>query len=106
MKEKIFTTEDGIDIYKGDKYFTVNLVEHDIPNKVRKLFKHKLPEKQSAGTIAGPYTNPKANEQTGTLKYFAKKENAEKFVEENFCNIFISLSYNKLKQSIYNFTNN
>jgi len=81
-KTKLFTTEDGIDIYKGDKYYTVNLVEHDIPEKIRRIFKLKIKYKQPAGTIAGPYINPKWNEPTGTLKYFAKKENAENFVKK------------------------
>jgi len=80
--EKIFTTADGVDIYKGDKYFTVNLVEHDISDKIRSMFKHKLPDKQPAGTIAGPYINRKAHEQTDSLKYFAYRENAVKFAEE------------------------
>ena len=77
---KLFTTEDGIDIYNGIKYYTVNIFENEISDIVRKMFKHKLPDKQLLGSIAGPYINPKWNHPTGTLKYFAKKENAEFFV--------------------------
>jgi len=80
--EKLFTTEDGIDIYKGDKYYTVNLHEHEISDRVRRVFKHKLPNVQPAGTIAGPYINPKWYEPTGTLKYFGERKNAEIFVKK------------------------
>jgi hypothetical protein len=89
-KVKLFTTEDGIDIYKGDKYYTVNVVEHkvreDIRNFFMRWFKHEVPETHPAGTIAGPYINPKWNEPGGTLKYFGKRSNAEKFVAENLQN--------------------
>ena len=86
--EKLFTTEDGVDIYKGDKYFTVNLVPNKVRDDIRKFFmdkfKQEVPETHPAGTIAGPYVNPKWNEPTGTLKYFKKRSNAENFVAKTF----------------------
>ena len=83
MKKYLFTTEDGVDIFEGDKYYTVNTVEHPIREETIKFFKERfnrdIPKTQSAGTIAGPYINPKATEPDGTIKYFFHKQNAVNF---------------------------
>lgn len=65
-KKPLFTTEDGVDIFKGNKYFTVGI------KNVKHLFK-----------IVGPYVNPKATEPTGDILYFSTKEAAEEYILMN-----------------------
>lgn len=83
MKKFLFTTEDGVDIFEGDKYYSVNAETHATHVGLIFFFKKKynvdLPSMQHAGSIAGPYINRKWNEQDGSLKYFFHKENAEKY---------------------------
>jgi len=92
METKIFTTEDGIDIYKGDRYYTMRVVEGIIPDYVLNCFKPKMrenilrknPEKiAKAWGIVGPYINPKAHEQTGDIKYFSTKEAAQEYKDKH-----------------------
>lgn len=71
---KIFTTEDSVDIYPGDKYFTVKVREYPTPKGLKEA---------PMWSIAGPYVNPNAHEQTGDIKYFSTREAAEKYVSEN-----------------------
>lgn len=59
----IFTTYDGIEIFKGDKYFTLNITETKVP-----LF-----------SIAGPYINPEAHNPTGDILYFSTWKAASEF---------------------------
>ena len=83
MKKFLFTTEDGVDIFEGDKYYTVNVKSYPTHEGLILFFKEKfnknLPSMQHAGSIAGPYINRKWNEQDGSLKYFFYKENAVNF---------------------------
>ena len=83
MKKYLFTTEDGVDIYDGDKYYTVNAKTHSTHIGLISFFKEKfnidLPPIQHAGSIAGPYINRKWYEQDESLKYFFHRENAENF---------------------------
>lgn len=92
MKIKLFTTEDGIDIFNGDKYYTLNINNSIIDDKFLSMFSEKqrkiilkkyhnkvIPKNR----IAGPYINPKATEQTDDIKYFSTKEAAEEFINKN-----------------------
>ena len=82
---KLFTTEDGVDIYRGDKYYSVSTEDYKTHPGLITFFKEKynldLPKMQHAGTIAGPYINSKATEPDSVLKYFYHKENAENFAK-------------------------
>ena len=76
MENKVlFTTEDGYGMTENDKYYTVKVEEYP----QHPFFKNKKPS--PLYSIAGPYKNPKATEPTGSILYFFKKENAEKYVE-------------------------
>lgn len=82
-KKFLFVTEDGVNIYQGDKYYTLAVKEHETHEGMRRFFKDKfntdIPLTKPAGSIVGPYINPKWDENSGILKYFAKRENAEKY---------------------------
>ena len=78
MPPVLFTTEDDVEIRKGDKYFTVKVKPYDTPG-----MKHQAP----LWSIAGPYINPKWYEQSGYIKYFSTKDAAKKYIQENQNNI-------------------
>lgn len=59
VKEKLFTTEDGVDIYKGDSCFAVNRTTYSI----------------QYGDYYGDFPRE--------LVYFANMPNAEKWIDEN-----------------------
>ena len=79
--KKIFTTEDGVDIYPGDRYFSVKVKEY--PQHPVHQNKKPIP----LWSIAGPYINPEAHNPTGDIKYFSTRESAEEFVEQNKNNV-------------------
>jgi len=60
VKEKLFTTEDGVDIYKGDKCWAINKNGLDIP-----------------------HFDCYNGISYGELIYFSTKEAAEKYIDEN-----------------------
>jgi hypothetical protein len=66
LKQPLFTTEDGVEMFKGDKYYSVGI-------KNVKYLWH----------IAGPYINPEVTNPTGDLIHFSTKEAAEKYVLMN-----------------------
>lgn len=71
---KLFTTHDNVDIFKGDKYFTVNLQEQQIVYKGKTNIVPKL-------SIVGPYINRQALNPTGDILYFSSWDNAYDFRE-------------------------
>lgn len=71
---KLFTTNDSVDIFEGDKYFTVNINEHKISSKDKTHVVPKL-------SIVGPYINRQALNPTGDILYFSSWDKASDFVE-------------------------
>lgn len=65
QKLKLFTTEDGVDVYDGDMYFIMNTHNHHIAPNYYRAYKSCL-------------TGDKP-----TIKYFSTKEAAEKYLAEN-----------------------
>lgn len=63
LKQPLFTTEDGVDIFESDKYYSIGI------KNVNNLFK-----------IAGPYINPQATNPTGDILHFSTKEKAEEYI--------------------------
>ena len=79
-KEKIiFKTQDGYNITKGMKYYSVKVKEYP----QHSFFKKKGRQPTPLWGICGPYINSKAHEQTGDIEYFYKKENAVEFINQN-----------------------
>jgi len=79
MSQIIFTTKDGYDITEGMKYYSV---------KVREYPQHEFHKKKGLKpaplwSMCGPYINSKANEPTGDIEHFYKKENAVEFINQN-----------------------
>ena len=65
-KNPIFTTEDGVDIHKGDEYYFVGKVTNEV-------LKNKVRTKESWLKANGDYD----------AKRFADKEKAKEYIEEN-----------------------
>lgn len=81
--EKLFTTDDGIDIYKEDSYYTV-------------YFKGLVPENTKIFKLNGPYKaipNDEDVTYSKDCKFFAKKENAQKYINENKSKEYEILSF-------------
>lgn len=80
LKQSLFTTEDGVDIYENDRYYSIAIKDHDLHPKIKKLFNINKP---TLWKIAGPYINPKATEPTSDVLYFSTKEAAEEYILMN-----------------------
>jgi len=88
---KIFTTYDKVDIYKGDKYFTMRPECFKMDDEYIKKFPLVIQKRLRLypdrilpkHRIAGPYINPKAHEQTGEILYFSTREAAENYINQN-----------------------
>ena len=80
MSKVIFTTQDGYDITKGMKYYSVKVREYESHPALKKLKGFKGAPLWS---ICGPYINPMAHKPTGDIAYFYKKENAIEFINQN-----------------------
>lgn len=73
--KKIFTTEDMIDIFPGEKYFSVNTEGYK--SQFSDSF---IPPFQ----IVGPYINPKAAiKDSGIIRYFSTREAAQDWIRNN-----------------------
>jgi hypothetical protein len=73
--EKIFTTEDLVDIFPGQKYFSVNIESY--PSRFSDSI---IPPFQ----IVGPYVNPRAEfSDSGILKYFSTRSAASEWIRKN-----------------------
>ena len=76
----IFTTQDGYDITKGMRYYSVKVREYESHPSLKKLKGFKEPPLWS---MCGPYINPMAHKPTGVIVHFYKKENAIEFINQN-----------------------
>ena len=73
--QKIFTTDDMVDIFEGEKYFSVNIEGYK--SRFSDSF---IPPFQ----IVGPYINPKASfKDSGIIRYFSTREAAREWIENN-----------------------
>ena len=79
MSKIIFKTQDGYNITKGMKYYSVKVKEYPLHS----FFKKKGRQPTPLWSICGPYINPMAHKPTGDIKYFLKKENATEFIKQN-----------------------
>jgi hypothetical protein len=68
--EKLFTTEDGMDIFEGDMYYSVNTVS--IITYLG-IYTPRL-------TIVGPHENSDATNPNCYFKFFSTKYSAQKFI--------------------------
>jgi len=73
--EKIFTTDDSVDIFSGQKYFSVNIESY-----TSRFSDSIIPPFQ----IVGPYINPRAQfRDNGIMRYFSTRSAAKEWINEN-----------------------
>jgi hypothetical protein len=91
MKQKLFTTEDFVDIYPGDKYFCVTTKDIQIQQSIldrfaaafQEIVLKKRPNKIiPAFSIAGPHKDYKRIEESNP-KYFSTHLAAAEFVSDS-----------------------